>query len=597
MAVEPIVDESWEADVAAARSRVLGPRLIGGDRVSDELLARLVASGGERHFRALYERYRQSLYGYCHSILRNEADAQDALQSTFTKALMALREGRRNAPLRPWLYRIAHNEAISIVRDRGATEKRLARVPRRVDVPSVEERAGDRARLSSLLDDLSQLPDRARGALVMREMGGLSHEEIAAALGLSVGGAKQAIFEARRGLLELAEGRAMSCDDVTRRLSDGDRRAFRGRRVRAHLRDCRACAAFAAAIPRRHGELRALSPVLAPASAAAVLERILGGAAKPGAGSAGAAGSGSGSTSGAAGSGSGSGSAGAAVPGSGSGSAGTVGAGSGSASAGTVGSGSAGAAGSGAGAAAAGSSSAGGWTVVGLVAKPLLPALVPKALLALTVSAGVAAGGVAVGVSGGHPARPSSAATQTGGATRSGHTKGFQASAPNGAAVTQSTRGSDSSQPGAGTPGNQRTGPTGCGRCGAKPNSHSDAPDNHSASPAHPVAPRRQDNASPGESWHSSAAASHSSAAAPHSSPAASHASGGASHFSATASHTSPGASHSAASAAHTAHASVSHANPRSGGSGNSHSAEHSTGPGGSHGGGHYTNSVLNAVR
>ncbi|MGN6170013.1 MAG: RNA polymerase sigma factor, partial [Solirubrobacteraceae bacterium] len=406
MAVEPVSDESGDAE-APAHWRAFGPSPIAGERVSDELLARLVASGGERPFRALYERYRQSLYGYCHSILRNEADAQDALQSTFTKALMALRDGRRNAPVRPWLYRIAHNEAVSIVRERSAAEKRLERVPPRADAPSVEERAVERARLSSLLDDLSQLPERARSALVMRELAGLSHDEIAAALGLSAGAAKQAIFEARTGLLELAEGRAMSCDDITRRLSDGDRRAFRGRRVRAHLRDCRSCAAFAAAIPRRNRELRALAPVLAPASAAAVLERILGGATEFGSGPAGAAGSGSGAA-GAAGSGSGS-AAGAA--GSGSGSAGAAGSGLGSAG-------------------ATASSGAAGWTTAGLVAKPLVSVLAPKALLAVAVSAGVAAGGGALGVSGGHPAHRSSAAAQTGGGTGSGHTKSFQASAP-----------------------------------------------------------------------------------------------------------------------------------------------------------------------
>jgi predicted transcriptional regulator len=238
------------------------------------------------------------------------------------------------------------------LRDRGAAEKRLERVPRRADAPSVEERAGERARLSTLLEDLSQLPDRARGALVMRELGGLSHEEIASALGLSVGAAKQAIFEARRALLELAEGRAMSCDDVTRKLSDGDRRAFRAHRVRAHLQDCRACAAFAAAIPRRKGELTALAPLLAPASAGALLERAL----------AGATGSGPGS-----------------------GGSGSVGA------AGSSSSGSVGAAGSGSGSVgAAGSSGGSAWTTAGLVVKPLVPAFAPKALLAVAVSAGVA---------------------------------------------------------------------------------------------------------------------------------------------------------------------------------------------------------------
>jgi RNA polymerase sigma factor (sigma-70 family) len=244
---------------------------------SDELLARLVASGGERPFRALYERYHAALYRYCHSILRNEADAQDALQSTFTRALVALREGKRNAPVRPWLYRIAHNESISMLRARRPVVPESDRESVAAG-PSAEECADNRARLELLLADLAQLSERARAALVMRELSGLSHEEVAAALQISVGAAKQAIFEARRGLFELAEGRAMTCNEVSRMLSDGDRRVLRGRQVRAHLRGCAFCSAFAASMPTRQAQLRVLSPALPPAAAAAVLARALEGA-------------------------------------------------------------------------------------------------------------------------------------------------------------------------------------------------------------------------------------------------------------------------------------------------------------------------------
>jgi RNA polymerase sigma factor (sigma-70 family) len=244
---------------------------------SDELLARLVASGGERPFRALYERYHAALYRYCHSILRNEADAQDALQSTFTRALVALREGKRNAPLRPWLYRIAHNESISMLRARRTVVPEADREPVGAE-PSAEECADNRARLELLVADLAQLSERARAALVMREMSGLSHEEVAAALQISVGAAKQAIFEARRALFELAEGRAMTCHEVNRMLSDGDRRVLRGRQVRAHLRGCASCSAFAASMPTRQAQLRVLSPALPPAAAAAVFTRALEGA-------------------------------------------------------------------------------------------------------------------------------------------------------------------------------------------------------------------------------------------------------------------------------------------------------------------------------
>jgi RNA polymerase sigma factor (sigma-70 family) len=243
--------------------------------LSDELLARYAARGSDRAFSVLYERYSQPLYGYCRSIVRNEADAQDALQSAFTSALVALRRDGRNAPLRPWLYRIAHNEAISLLRRRSRDIQHDVVPEPSVLGPSAEEEAADRARWRRLVDDLAELPERQRGALLLRELAGLSHEDIAISLGLTVGGAKQAIFEARQGLAEVEEGRAMSCEEVRQRMSEGDRRVLRGRRVRSHLRECAACEAFALAIPARRTELRAMAPALPPAAAAMMLTRVL----------------------------------------------------------------------------------------------------------------------------------------------------------------------------------------------------------------------------------------------------------------------------------------------------------------------------------
>jgi len=266
-------------------------------RLGDERLARLAARGSTRAFAAVYQRYHQPLYRYCRSILRDDADAQDALQSTFTRALSALKRDQRSAPLRPWLFRIAHNESISVLRRRrggsGPDSLDDGSMP---PAPSAEDEAGERARLGVLMGDLAALPDRARNALVMRELSGLSHEDIAIALGISQGAAKQAIFEARRGLQECAEGRAMACAEVCRAISDGDRRVLRGRRVRAHMRDCDSCAAFASAIATRQAELRVLVPVLPAAASAAVLARVMhggavgGGAVGGGAAAAGTAG-------------------------------------------------------------------------------------------------------------------------------------------------------------------------------------------------------------------------------------------------------------------------------------------------------------------
>jgi RNA polymerase sigma factor (sigma-70 family) len=242
--------------------------------LGDERLARLVGDGSKQAFAPLYERYYQQLYRYCRSIVHDDVDAQDALQSTFASAFAALRKGQRDAPLRPWLFRIAHNEAVSVIRRRRPAED-LSEASERCG-NSVEEQAHERARFALLLRDLAELPDRQRSALVMRELSGLSHEEIAIVLETSVGAAKQTIFEARRSLSEFAEGRVMACEDVRKVVSDADGRTLRSRRVRAHLADCAGCAEFASAIETRSADLRALSPTLPATAAAGVLARSLG---------------------------------------------------------------------------------------------------------------------------------------------------------------------------------------------------------------------------------------------------------------------------------------------------------------------------------
>ncbi|RDJ93620.1 RNA polymerase sigma factor, partial [Lacticaseibacillus rhamnosus] len=104
-------------------------------------------------------------------------------------AFAALRRGGPDAPIRPWLFRIAHNEAVSALRRRRPTVE----LSDATDcwTTSVEDQVADRGRLDLLLCDLRELHDRQRSALVMRELSGLSHEDIALALETSVGAAKQ----------------------------------------------------------------------------------------------------------------------------------------------------------------------------------------------------------------------------------------------------------------------------------------------------------------------------------------------------------------------------------------------------------------------
>lgn len=243
-------------------------------RLGDVRLARLAAAGNTDAFAAIYERHHQALYRYCRSILRDPDDASDALQNTMTAALRVLPGEKREIALRPWLYRIAHNEAITLLRRRRphADLEDAEQLP----TASVESDAERREGLRQLVEDLGRLPERQRGALLMRELGGLSYDEVGGALEMSVGAAQQAVYEARLGLRDLEEGRDMECDSARRSLSARDRRLLRGRRLRAHLRACSSCAAFGKDLEARPVAVAALVPPLTPAASAALLEGILG---------------------------------------------------------------------------------------------------------------------------------------------------------------------------------------------------------------------------------------------------------------------------------------------------------------------------------
>jgi RNA polymerase sigma factor (sigma-70 family) len=240
--------------------------------LTDEKLAAMVAAGSDDAFATLYQRYHQPIYRYCLSLLHQEADARDALQSSMLAALSSLRARPIDGAFKPWLFRIAHNESISIIRGRTKEPP--------TDAPSTEAVSDDpetREQLRTMVSDLGALPDRQRGAIVMRELSGLSYAEIGAVLGTSEAAGKQLVYEARTAMQELREGHEMSCELVRERISAHDRRLLRGRKVRAHLRGCQPCQDFDEAIRRRRSAFALLAPPLSPLVAAAVLHDVFGG--------------------------------------------------------------------------------------------------------------------------------------------------------------------------------------------------------------------------------------------------------------------------------------------------------------------------------
>jgi RNA polymerase sigma factor (sigma-70 family) len=260
--------------LTASPAASLSPPTVALRVLSDERLARWAAKGSQPAFAVIFERHHQALSRYCHSIVGNSDDAADALQNTMLKALRALPGETRAIALRPWLYRIAHNESISLLRARRdhsdldtATE---------LGDPAAHTIAESREQLRDLTADLRELTEQQRGTLLMRELAGLEFDDISVALQITATAAKQSVYEARRALQSLQEGRAMDCDPVRRTLSDGDRRTLRNMKIRGHLRDCAGCRDFEAALRQRPAHLAALTPPLPLAAGAAILQGLLG---------------------------------------------------------------------------------------------------------------------------------------------------------------------------------------------------------------------------------------------------------------------------------------------------------------------------------
>jgi RNA polymerase sigma factor (sigma-70 family) len=173
---------------------VLGPAL---RTQPDRRLVTLVREGYETAFEEIVRRYGKPLTRYAAAIVGSRGE--DVTQEAFSKALLALRrDNSAEIELRPWLFRIVRNTALNDLRDSPPSPELLAEAIAGGSNPAEEMER--REELADLMHRLRSLPDRQRAAIVMRELEGLSHEEIAAALGLSGGAARQAIFRARQAL-------------------------------------------------------------------------------------------------------------------------------------------------------------------------------------------------------------------------------------------------------------------------------------------------------------------------------------------------------------------------------------------------------------
>jgi RNA polymerase sigma-70 factor (ECF subfamily) len=173
----------------------------------DELLGRF--AGGERAaLEELFRRYRQPAYRVAYRLLGNEADALDAVQEGFVKALTHLAGFQGRSSFKTWLLRVVSNAALDLGRQRGRRETvsldgQAASEPVHARLLTLDD-AGqglDRADLRAQLDQaLALLSSVQRQTFVLYAEGGLSYREVAEVMGASIGTVMSRLYYARQKL-------------------------------------------------------------------------------------------------------------------------------------------------------------------------------------------------------------------------------------------------------------------------------------------------------------------------------------------------------------------------------------------------------------
>jgi RNA polymerase sigma-70 factor (ECF subfamily) len=164
-------------------------------------------NGDPTAFEDILLAYQDKIYNLCRYMLGNAHDAEDAAQDTFLKAYQALPKFRPEASLYTWLYRIATNTCIDYKRKPvfeslfGASEEGERLIHDRVsDDPSPERLYQSKQMNQALQEGLARLSPKLRAVIVLLEIEGLSYEEIAETLDISLGTVKSRVARAREDL-------------------------------------------------------------------------------------------------------------------------------------------------------------------------------------------------------------------------------------------------------------------------------------------------------------------------------------------------------------------------------------------------------------
>jgi RNA polymerase sigma-70 factor (ECF subfamily) len=184
----------------------------------DLTLVQRARSGDTRAFRLLVERYQKKVYAVALGMVKDREDAMDVVQEAFIKVHRSLDNFKADATFYTWLYRITVNVCIDVIRRRGTLRSESVEFDERLEhdlgeanLGAVSSQLGTnpektvlRRELGEKIEEaLQQIPEKHRAILLLREVDGLSYEELAEALEIPKGTVMSRLFHARAKVQKL----------------------------------------------------------------------------------------------------------------------------------------------------------------------------------------------------------------------------------------------------------------------------------------------------------------------------------------------------------------------------------------------------------
>ena len=182
------------------------------DRECDQLLVERAQAGDRGAFDLLVAKYQRRLMRLVSRLIHDQAEAEDVVQETFIKAYRALRHFRGEAAFYTWLYRIGINTAKNMLASQGRRAAAgvaqydkaapLEDSDRLRDIETPEAMFASKQIAITVHSAMDGLPVELRTAIVLRELEGLSYEEISEVMACPIGTVRSRIFRAREAIAE-----------------------------------------------------------------------------------------------------------------------------------------------------------------------------------------------------------------------------------------------------------------------------------------------------------------------------------------------------------------------------------------------------------